>query len=172
MSAVVRLARPDDLAHLERIENDADALLRDLLAPPTWWPAPTGDERAGEPGFLLVADAGDAAIAGGDAIAGFVHVLETGGHAHLEQVSVAPAHARRGYGRLLVEGAKDRARALGYARLTLRTFAEVPWDAPFYARLGFVETPPDTAFLRGLVDHEAELGIDALGRRVQMTAQL
>lgn len=168
MSATVRLARPHDLAELERIENDADALLRELLDPPTWWPAPTGDERAAEPGFLLVVDAGE----GEGEVAGFVHVLEADGQAHLEQVSVAPAHARRGYGRLLVEAAKEHARELGYARLTLRTFADVPWNAPFYARAGFVETQPDTDFLRLLVDHEAELGIDALGRRVQMTAEL
>lgn len=58
----------------------------------------------------------------------------------------------------------------GHHRLTLRTSADVPWNAPFYARLGFVESEPDTPFLRGLVDVELRHGLGRYGRRIQMTA--
>ncbi|MFT4135348.1 GNAT family N-acetyltransferase [Microbacterium sp.] len=162
----IRPARLDDAARIEQIENAADALLVELLRPETWHPAPPGRSRLEEPGFvLIVTDAADHAI-------GFVHVLEADGLAHLEQVSVDPAHARRGYGRALVEAAKAEARARGYERLTLRTFAKVPWNAPFYATCGFVETSPTTEFQLALAAHEDELGLTALGRRVQMTAKL
>jgi GNAT superfamily N-acetyltransferase len=170
----IRPPRPDELSLLEQIENDADALLRDLLDPPTWWPAPTGAERAAEPGFLLVADVSgpDDEGAGDGVIAGFVHVLELDGHAHLEQLSVSPEHARRGYGRKLVEAAMTYARDRGHDRMSLRTFAGVPWNAPFYERLGFAVTEPRSDFELMLVETEERMGLDALGPRVQMTAQL
>ena len=103
---------------------------------------------------------------------GFAHVLLIEEHAHLEQLSVLPSHARRGHGRSLVEAAKLEAVALGSGSITLRTFADVPWNAPFYERCGFVETSPLTEFESGLVRVEERLGLTGLGRRVQMTAQL
>lgn len=168
----IRPPRPDELSLLEQIENDADALLRDLLDPPTWWPAPTGAERAAEPGFLLVADVSDPGGADESVIAGFVHVLELDGHAHLEQLSVSPEHGRRGYGRKLVEAAMAFARDSGHDRMSLRTFAGVPWNAPFYERLGFAVTEPRSDFELMLVEAEERMGLGALGPRVQMTAQL
>lgn len=162
----IRPPSPGELDLLEGIENDADALLRDRLDPPTWWPAPPGASRAAEPGFLLVADVGDGVIAG------FVHVLELDGHAHLEQLSVSPEHARRGYGRMLVEAAMAYARDRGHDRMSLRTFADVPWNAPFYERLGFAVTEPRSEFELMLVETEERMGLNALGPRVQMTADL
>ncbi|MFS0713541.1 GNAT family N-acetyltransferase [Microbacterium sp. 2P01SA-2] len=168
----IRPPRPDELSLLEDIENDADALLRDLLDPPTWWPAPTGASRADEAGFLLVADVGEGGAGGAGVIAGFVHVLEADGHAHLEQLSVSPEHGRRGYGGKLVEAAMTFARDRGHDRMSLRTFADVPWNAPFYERLGFVVTEPRSEFELMLVETEERMGLDALGPRVQMTADL
>ncbi|MGU3357268.1 GNAT family N-acetyltransferase [Microbacterium sp. M4A5_1d] len=162
----IRPPSPGELDILEGIENDADALLRDRLDPPTWWPAPPGSARAAESGFLLVAHVGDGVVAG------FVHVLELEGHAHLEQLSVSPEHARRGYGRKLVEAAMAYARDRGHDRMSLRTFADVPWNAPFYERLGFAVTDPRSEFELMLVETEERIGLDALGPRVQMTAKL
>jgi GNAT superfamily N-acetyltransferase len=164
---VVRPARPQDLAHLEAIENAADSLLVDLLRPVRWDPAPTGDERAAMPGFVLVVSES----IDGDAV-GFVHVVEVDGHAHLEQLSVLPSHTRRGLGRALVDAAKAAAVQRGYQWMTLRTYADVPWNAPFYSTCGFVESQPDTEFLRQLVDTEKELGLDQYGRRIQMSSRL
>ena len=56
---------------------------------------------------------------------------------HIEQVSVHPRAARRGIGRRLIEHAADHAREHGLTGLTLTTFAEVPWNAPYYGRCGF-----------------------------------
>lgn len=92
--------------------------------------------------------------------------------AHLEQLSVVPSAARRGYGRRLVDAAVEEARRRGYGRMTLRTYAEIPWNAPFYASCGFLESIPETPFQRRLIETEAALGLDRYGRRVQMTAEL
>ena len=56
---------------------------------------------------------------------------------HVEQVSVHPDHAGRGIGRGLIEHAASAARAARIPALTLTTFDEVPWNRPYYERLGF-----------------------------------
>ncbi|GAB3154366.1 hypothetical protein GCM10027058_24680 [Microbacterium neimengense] len=116
--------------------------------------------------MIVVAEGADGAVVG------FVHILEFDGGAHLEQVSVLPAFGGRGIGRALVEAAKDAAREAGYAKLTLRTFADVPWNAPFYASAGFAIEEPSDDFHRMLVETEARLGLDRLGLRVQMGVEL
>lgn len=167
MSISIRHSTPNDYPALESIENSADQLLVERLRPDSWDPAPSGLARAEEPGFVLVAEETQTG-----AVVGFVHVLERDGIAHLEQVSVLPQHGRRGHGRRLVEAAMEEARHRGHDSLTLRTYADVPWNAPFYARLGFVETQPATDFHALLVDVEERLGLNRYGRRVQMTAAL
>jgi GNAT superfamily N-acetyltransferase len=167
VSTSVRVATQAELDVLEAIENDADRLLVDRFRPEAWLPASTGRSRAAQPGFLLVA----AETPDGDAI-GFAHVLEHDGDAHLEQLAVRPAFGRRGHGSALVAAVLAEAAARGAHRVTLRTYAEVPWNAPYYARLGFRESEPDTDVLRDLVALEAAMGLDRYGRRVQMTAPI
>ncbi|TFD52167.1 GNAT family N-acetyltransferase [Cryobacterium frigoriphilum] len=166
MAASVHLARSRDLDAIEKIENDADRLLINELQPDDWATAPTGVARASEPGFILVVELDDGRVAG------FVHVLEVDGICHLEQLSVAPRYARKGWGRALVEAAKVQAQKRGYHRISLRTFADIPWNAPFYASAGFAEEKPATQFHRSLVGIETELGLDRYARRVQMGAHL
>lgn len=165
MTLIVRSAEQRDLEHVGRIEDEADRILVDLLHPDDWAPAPSGAERAAAAGLLLVAEQDGVVV-------GFAHVLEPDGVCHLEQLSVLPLHARRGIGRSLLEAAKDGARARGHERMTLRTYADVPWNAPFYRSAGFVEEEPVTAFDRALADTEDRLGLDRYGRRVQMVVAL
>ncbi|WP_311259244.1 GNAT family N-acetyltransferase [Microbacterium sp. WCS2018Hpa-9] len=167
MSGVIRPAVAEDAEVLQAIETQADALLIASLGAPEWPPAGDGAERLATPGFVLVLeDPSDSSPVG------FVHVLDADGHAHLEQLSVLPSSGRQGFGRRLVSAALDAARERGYTRMTLRTFAEIPWNAPFYASCGFLESIPETPFQRGLVDTETSLGLDRYGRRVQMTVEL
>jgi len=153
----IGFAMPQDFAALEEIERAADALFLERFRPEAW---PPPASRAADPGFVVVA--------AGDELLGFAHVLEIAGLAHLEQVSVLPDHGGRGIGRVLVETAKTEARTRGYDRLTLRTYADVPWNAPFYAKLGFAVEDPATDFHRALVATEERLGLDRYGARVQM----
>jgi GNAT superfamily N-acetyltransferase len=159
----IRFATDDDLDRLEGVENDADQLLIERFHPEAWERASTGRWRAAQPGFLLVATEEGAAV-------GFAHVLEAADGAHLEQLAVLRSAGRRGHGTALVRAALEEVGRRGCDRVTLRTYADVPWNAPFYARLGFVESEPDTDFLRGLLAVEARFGLDRFGRRLQMTA--
>lgn len=167
MSTAIRVAEPRDVALLESIENAADAVLVEYLDASVWDPAPSGDSRVSAPGFVLVA-----AHSSSDEPVGFVHVLEIEGIAHLEQLSVLPEHGRRGVGRALVQAALAEGAARGYRELTLRTYADVPWNAPFYSTCGFTVTEPASGFHRALVETEDRLGLNRWGDRVQMTATL
>ena len=81
---------------------------------------------------------------------------------HLEEIDVTPAHGRRGLGTALVHTVLEWVVSAGYQQMTLATFRSVPWNMPFYARLGFVELP--THELRpeveAVVRGEADRGLD------------
>lgn len=84
------------------------------------------------------------------------------GYAHIEQVSVHPAHAHRGIGRMLIEHAAQWARDRGHRALTLTTYVDVPWNGPYYERLGFrfVDDARLGPELREIRSAEARHGLD------------
>lgn len=84
------------------------------------------------------------------------------GAAHIEQVSVHPSAARRGLGSALLDHVACWAATGGLNALTLTTFTHVPWNAPYYVRLGFrVLTESGlTDGLRRIRAEEAEHGLD------------
>ncbi len=166
----VRPARRRDLTHLGPLEDSGLALfeehLGDLSGTALAAPAASGEQRAEKDGFILVA---------GDPPVGFAHVLFLEGHAPLEQLSVHPDHGRRGIGAALVEAVCERLAAHGHGAITLMTYADLPWNAPFYARLGFVEVgddEPRTGYQLRLVETETRLGLGEHGRRVLMRRAL
>ena len=52
------------------------------------------------------------------------------------------------------------------------TYVDVPWNAPFYARLGFVAIAPRTRLERELAGIEHQLGLDRHGQRTLMVARV
>ncbi|UMG91656.1 GNAT family N-acetyltransferase [Nocardioides sp. TF02-7] len=163
MTARVRPAEPADLPRLAVVEGAADGLFAELFGDPGWDPPTSGEARAAEPGFLLVAEADGVVV-------GFAHVLDLAGHAHLEQLAVHPEHSRRGHGTALVRAALAEARRRGHDELTLSTYADVPWNAPYYRRLGFRELHELPPHLERVREHERAIGLERHGRRVLMAA--
>ena len=76
-------------------------------------------------------------VDGCDLVVAYLLTDGVDGCVHVEQVSVHPEHSRRGLGRCLLEDAARRAVVSGAPALTLTTFRDVPWNGPYYARLGF-----------------------------------
>lgn len=69
----------------------------------------------------------------------------------IAEIDVLPDYGRRGIGAALLEHACSWAREAGYRRVDLGTLADVPWNAPFYARHGFAvvnKNDPMFAFAR------------------------
>jgi len=161
----ITAARPNDLVLLPAIELAAARLLAGH-APESVLAEATSQEELSDAqwkGHLWVALAGEVPV-------GFAHVevLEPTA-AHLEEVDVHPEHGRRGIGRRLVMAVCAWAATKGYKAVTLTTFRDVPWNMPFYARLGFEVIPPadlSPALLR-VVHDEARRGLDP-ARRVAM----
>ncbi|HEV2538828.1 MAG TPA: 4-(cytidine 5'-diphospho)-2-C-methyl-D-erythritol kinase [Frateuria sp.] len=86
-----------------------------------------------------------------------------GGAIGIAEIDVLPDHGRRGIGAALLEHACGWARAAGYARVDLGTLADVPWNAPFYAKHGFVAVDKADAAFAYARDRDRENGFpDAL----------
>ena len=158
-------ARPRDLAVLPAIELAAARLLVGH-APESVLNETTGHEvlkTAQGHGHLWVALADDVPV-------GFAHieVIEPT-VVHLEEIDVHPEHGHRGLGTRLVGAICAWAAAGGYLSVTLTTFRDVPWNMPFYGRLGFKVIPPEglSLALRSVVQDETRRGLDPT-RRVAM----
>lgn len=165
----VRLARADELPALERIEREAGARfaeipaladLPDVMTPAGALPVALGREQV----WVAVA---------GDELVGFAYADLLDDAVHLEELDVLPAWGRRGIGAALVDAVVADARGRGLLAVTLTTFRDVPWNAPYYEQLGFVilpddALPPALAELRRL---EVEHGLPG-ERRVSMRRAL
>jgi ribosomal protein S18 acetylase RimI-like enzyme len=148
------------------------------------WVVTAGDGATDDPGVTVDGDDGVEPIAGyvivdvlddpgpvaGPAAAGAAHRERA---AHVEQVSVDPRYARRGLGRRLLDHVAAVARKRGLDAVTLTTFRDVPWNAPYYVRCGFRVLGDDELGpgLRRVRDEEAVHGLDP-ARRVCMRREL
>lgn len=162
----VRLATLSDIPDLPAVEAAAAALFATIGMDAVARSPVTGvdvlrDAQAN--GRLWVAADPD------DQPAGFALVLFPGGQPHLDELSVDPAHGRRGLGTNLVETVCAWTAAQGFERLTLSTFTDVPWNGPFYRKLGFAALDDQTLdpVLAALRQSEADRGLPT-GRRAIM----
>ncbi|MFE9136569.1 GNAT family N-acetyltransferase [Streptomyces sp. NPDC007355] len=161
----IRAATPAELPLLQDIERAAGEPFRSLgmaaIADDDPLPLDVLEAYRGAGRAWVAVDAADHPVA-------YLLTDTVDGSAHIEQVSVHPAAARRGVGRALIEHLAAAARDRGLAALTLTTFTEVPWNAPYYARLGFrplAETDPAlTDGLRAISRAEAAHGLAAWPR--------
>lgn len=155
---VVRAATAGDLGLLAEVELAAGELFRGIGMPELAEDRGPGlavyDEARAE-GRLWVADLGGAPV-------GYALGVDLAGQPHLEQVSVVPAHGRRGLGAALIAEVDRWAAGLGADVLTLSTFRDVAWNAPYYASLGFEVVPLEhlSAELLAVRAHEAGHGLD------------
>lgn len=161
--ARIRAALFDELELLVEIERAAGESFRSLGMDTVADDDPGSIEELApytERGRALVAvDATDRPV-------GYLLLDVVDGAAHIEQVSVHPDHARQGIGRALIERAATWGRDHGLDALTLTTYVEVPWNGPYYERLGFhyLTADEETPRLRAIRDHEHRAGLDAWPR--------
>jgi GNAT superfamily N-acetyltransferase len=161
---MIRPARLADIEAMQRVGAAAGRRLAEIDDPRIAKcaddaPLPTGalrrwvdDGRA----WVAVADpAGPAAPAGPSApdggdhdrggegdIVGSIVVDILDGNAHVEELSVVPTAERRGLGSALLDAVLAYARRHGHPAVTLTTFADVPWNRPWYERRGFAALAP------------------------------
>src|SRR6266581_2850286 len=125
-AVAVRQARPEDVGRLQAIQLAAGNSFRDIgmSAAADTFPLPaeslSGYRRAGR--AWVAADEHDEPV-------GFVVADVVDGSAHIEQVSVHPAHAGQRIGAMLLDYVADWAAEQGMHAMTLITFRGVPWNA-------------------------------------------
>jgi len=158
-------ARPHDLPLLPAIELAAARMLTGHA------PAAVLSETTTQFQFREARRHGRLWVALADQVpVGFAHVVvREPGVAHLEELDVHPEHGRRGLGRWLVATVCAWAASRGFGAVTLTTFRDVPWNKPFYERLGFEVVPPAeiSPAMLSLVIEEYRRGLDPQ-RRVVM----
>jgi len=134
MRPSLRNARPEEIEALRAIERASSqrfiGLMDDLAAD-----EPTSAEalaaRIDAEGLLVATDA-DVPIA-------FVMFRPVEDGLYIEQIDVLPDFAGQRLGARLLDAVSDQARVRGLKVLTLSTFRDIPWNAPWYRRLGFVD---------------------------------
>jgi ribosomal protein S18 acetylase RimI-like enzyme len=161
-SALIRSARQSELADLAVLEIGAGQLFRTVGLALVADHAPDQEalRRSHERGLVWVAEQHGK-------VAGYIVATVVDGNAHIEQVSVAPAYARQGIGRRLISHVEEWGRCNDRPATTLTTFRDVPWNGPYYEKLGYREllAVEIGSELAATLAHEASLpGIDASHR--------
>jgi GNAT superfamily N-acetyltransferase len=96
------------------------------------------------------------AVNAADEPIGFVIAQRWGDDGYVHELDVEEAYGRRGVGRRLLARVAEWARAEGATSLLLSTFSDVPWNAPFYARLGFAVVPLEAYTIAMLAQRERD----------------
>lgn len=166
----IRLAREDELPLVREVERASGEIFRDIGL------AEIADEeplsltelghyqRAGR-AWVTTEGGGAAGTEGagaGGKLLAFLLAEPVDGNLHIAQVAVHPAAAGRRLGAALIEHLARLAVADSAPRLTLTTYRDVPWNAPYYRTLGFGEIPePELGpRLRLIRDLERKAGLD------------
>ncbi|WP_353860265.1 GNAT family N-acetyltransferase [Azospirillum formosense] len=155
----IRPATPCDAPALPGIERSSGTIFRQWAG--LEWIA-DDDVQSEERHHTLIAD-GVAFVAElpGHGPAAFLNGSVTPDALHIWQVAVHRDRQGQGLGRQLIDAAQGYAVDHGVPSLTLTTFRAVPWNEPYYRRLGFV-TLDDGQLgprLRAVLDAEKQAGL-------------
>lgn len=161
LTARIRPMRLDEIDSIRALERYSAARFRgtslDAIADDEPTDARTLEARIRLKDALVAVDGADQPVA-------FVIFRPLGADIYIEQIDVAPAHAGKRLGAALLDAVAARQKAL-----TLSTFRDVPWNAPWYRRLGFSDIADDALppLLRHIRDEHIARGLDE-SRRVFM----
>ncbi len=159
----IRPARPEELPTLIDIETESDEGFREVGF---------GFVTEFEPISVLVLESQHSqhlvwvVVDSRDLPVGFALVKIVDDGFHLLQMAVVPAHGRRGLGKRLAQAVIAAAGERGYHKVTLTTFENIPWNEPFYAKLGFRRMQANElgVELTAIVAGERSMGVAARPR--------
>jgi GNAT superfamily N-acetyltransferase len=137
---VFRRAQPQDAVALTQIALAA----KQSWGYPDEWMAEWRADLTITPGYIGASPVWVAELEG--TAAGFLGLVRTDGHWHLEHLWVRPAWHGRGLGRALFNEAVRQARAVGATELHIKSD---PNAEPFYLKMGAVRTGVEVYELLG-----------------------
>lgn len=88
----------------------------------------------------------------------------------LHQMGVDPAHGNKGIGKALLAAVVDHAKWAFHTAIGLTTFKDIAFNAPFYAKAGFLRVSRDGAapWLQQQLDNECPQGVDPSTRTIMV----
>jgi uncharacterized protein YuzE len=166
---VIERGVASQVPRLREIERAAGARFRtvgmDSIADAEVTPASILEARAmSEQLYVAIDPAGT--------VAGFLIWSAKDHLAYIEEVSVHPDHAGHRLAARMIDQLAEDVKGR-HAALTLATFRDVQWNAPYYARLGFVELPQKRIGLQHQISwqEQAKHGLD-MTRRLFMVREV
>lgn len=164
-----RFATADDVPQIAPLEKAAAEMFRDIDMEAIADDAPIAESRlaqAVEDRLLWVATEFGTVRA-------YLLAEPLADSLYIEQVTVHPEAAHRGIGARLIESVAADERAVELGKLSLISFENVPWNAPYYERLGFLDLAESEwpAGLHEKVEEEKARGLHSWPR-VVMTREV
>ncbi len=162
-SLVIDIARAEHLADIPGIELAGATLFAESDLPQRLRHRVTAAEDLQE---ALLSGRLWTAVLNGHKTVGFAMAETVDGQAYLTEVDVLPEYGRQGIGTKLVRTVAHWAGNNGFCTLSLITFHHLPWNAPFYEKIGFTLIDPmeHGPELAGLIQEERQVGIDTASR--------
>lgn len=160
-------ASPADAVHFPSIERSAGTLFETV--PGLAWLATAPDRSASQYRRLIAQGLSWTAVTPEGRRVGFIASTIEESEIHVWELAVSRPLQGRGIGGALLAKAVSEGRHRGFAAMTLTTFRDLPWNAPFYGRNGFAILPDEeiTPRLRAVLDEERMHGLP-LDRRCAM----
>ena len=92
-------------------------------------------------------------------IVGFALAQEVDKEGHLREIDVLPDYGRKGIGQALINTIVTWCTKQGYDSLSLTTFRDVPWNRPYYEKLGFqiIQDSDLSGNLKTMIEEEREI---------------
>lgn len=185
----IRLANEAEVAYLPDIERaaamrflpyldqlDITADLLEGLTPPRFLRWAQQEKRLWVAVSELVGQSNPDALA---KPVGFIVAKYLPGSCFIVELDVHPEFGRLGIGSALIEACCKGAIARNRSQVTLTTFRYIPWNIPFYQRLGFRVLPAAqwSSAIQAIVEHETRYGFApehrvVMGRRLLRPVKL
>ena len=167
----IRLANERDAPLLPEIEHSSGEIFRqsDGLE----WIADDDVQSEAQHRALIATGVAFVAELEGRGVVAFLNGEVTPDALHIWQVAVHRDQQGRGIGRALIDAAQHHAIRHGVSSLTLTTFRKVPWNEPYYQRLGFMTLDHGHlgARLEAVLQAEGQAGLP-IARRCAMRKPL
>lgn len=159
LSIIIREAQSSDVEHLPNIERSAAQLFKqdsDLA-----WVADDSVLSAElHQSYIQAQNSWVAEY--GDQLIGFINGVEYNNTFHICEFSVVQEWQQQGIGRALLTKLEEVMRDRKLSTISVTTFKDVPWNAPFYEQNGFIELKENdlSLFLMDILEEEIDAGFD------------
>ncbi|TWS97891.1 GNAT family N-acetyltransferase [Reyranella sp. CPCC 100927] len=155
----IRTASYQDVANLPAIEKSSGSIFEQWRG--LEWIANDDVQSEDEHRFVIANGVALVAEHNEQGLVAFLNGEFMSNELHIWQIAVHRDHQGQGIGRKLIEAVRRIAIAKGGRALTLTTFRDVPWNEPYYRRLGFDtldvnDVPPRLA---DILNKEAHAGL-------------